>query len=52
MKERENLKKLLKKVIHETENNKFHSAEELVQTLIREITSQGESLPNVAGFDK
>ncbi|MFC3041513.1 hypothetical protein ACFOGI_14805 [Virgibacillus xinjiangensis] len=42
MGEQERYKHLLKKVIDETENSKIKSSQELVQTLIRELSNPGE----------
>ncbi|HLR41481.1 MAG TPA: hypothetical protein VK091_07365, partial [Virgibacillus sp.] len=47
MKEQEQYKKLLKKIIHETESLKFQSSEELVQALVKEL-AQFNPLANKA----
>lgn len=39
MKEQEIYKRLLKKLIDETENHKIQSAEELIQRMVKELTS-------------
>ncbi|MFD1849033.1 hypothetical protein [Oceanobacillus bengalensis] len=39
MGEQEKYKKMLKEVIDETESRKINSAEELIQKLVRELTS-------------
>ncbi|MGJ9459636.1 hypothetical protein [Oceanobacillus sp. CF4.6] len=38
MSEKDKLQKMLKRVIEETENNTMHSAKEVIQSLITEIT--------------
>lgn len=38
MNERETLKYMLKKIIHDTENNKIETTDEVIQTLIDEMT--------------
>lgn len=45
MAEQEHYKKLLKKVIDATENDKIKTPEELIQVLIHELT-------NISDFDK
>src|SRR5699024_1955737 len=47
MKEQEQYKKLLNKMIHETESLKFQSSEELVQALVKEL-AQFNPLANTA----
>ncbi|HLR08864.1 MAG TPA: hypothetical protein VK136_06330 [Bacillota bacterium] len=44
MKEQERYKRILQKVIDKTENDNIQSAEELIQTLIDEL-SRGINLP-------
>lgn len=40
MKEQEQFKKMLKRVIDATENDKIRTSEELIQTLIFELTNK------------
>lgn len=46
MKEQEIYKKLLKKLIDETENHKIQSAEELIQRMVKELTGKNQTTSN------
>ncbi|MDY0405075.1 hypothetical protein P5G51_006395 [Virgibacillus sp. 179-BFC.A HS] len=50
MNERENLKNMLEKVIHDTENNKIKTTEEVIQTLIDELTSAKSKMVSDPGL--
>lgn len=50
MNERENLKNMLEKVIHDTENNKIQTTEEVIQTLIDELTSAKSKMVSDPGL--
>ncbi|MBU5467809.1 hypothetical protein KQI49_13350 [Virgibacillus sp. MSJ-26] len=44
MKEQEQYKTLLKKVIEATENNKINTSEELIQTLVYELKNNSKQV--------
>ncbi|HLS08688.1 hypothetical protein [Lentibacillus sp.] len=46
MAEQERYKRLMKKLIRETESSKIQSAEEMIQKLVNELSSEKSYTPN------